>query len=179
MKPFKTHPFYWAALVFGSLSLTLQAANPQVTMKTTLGDIVLELDAEKAPISTHNFLKYAESKYYNGTIFHRVIPNFMIQGGDPLGSGRGGPGYRFEDETTPDVTFDAPGLLAMANSGPNTNGSQFFITDRSKPKHLNGKHTIFGKCENLDVVKAIASTPRARRDKPTTDVVLQRVEITR
>ena len=81
MKPFTTHPFYWAALVYGSLSLTLQAANPQVTMKTTLGDIVLELDAEKAPISTHNFLQYAESKYYDGTIFHRVIPTFMIQGG--------------------------------------------------------------------------------------------------
>ena len=81
MKPFTIQPFYWAALVYGSLSLTLQAANPQVTMKTTLGNIVLELDAEKAPISTHNFLKYAESKYYDGTIFHRVIPTFMIQGG--------------------------------------------------------------------------------------------------
>ena len=103
----------------------------------------------------------------------------MIQGGDPMGTGRGGPGYRFEDETSPDVVFDAPGLLAMANAGPNTNGSQFFITDRSTPSHLNGKHTIFGKCEDLDVVETIATVERARRDKPKEDVVLKRVEIVR
>ena len=165
-----------------------------VKFHTSLGQVSCSLMPDVAPKTVLNFVQLAEGgkewtdpntkektteKLYDGTIFHRVIPKFMIQGGDPLGSGRGGPGYRFEDETTPDVTFDSPGLLAMANSGPNTNGSQFFITDRSKPKHLNGKHTIFGKCENLDVVEAIASTPRARRDKPKTDVVLQRVEITR
>ena len=103
----------------------------------------------------------------------------MIQGGDPQGTGRGGPGYKFEDETSTGVTFDAPGLLAMANAGPNTNGSQFFITDRSTPSHLNGKHTIFGTCENLDVVEAIASVEQGARNKPVEDVVLQRVEIRR
>ena len=181
------------AAIYSDLGI---AAGDSIGVKfhTTLGEVSCSLMPDVAPKTVLNFVQLAEGgkewtdpntkqnttdKLYDGTIFHRVIPNFMIQGGDPLGSGRGGPGYRFEDETTPDVTFDAPGLLAMANSGPNTNGSQFFITDRSKPKHLNGKHTIFGKCENLDVVKAIASTPRARRDKPTTDVVLQRVEITR
>jgi peptidyl-prolyl cis-trans isomerase A (cyclophilin A) len=165
-----------------------------VKFHTTLGEIACELMPAEAPVTVLNFVQLAEggkewtdpntkekttAKLYDGTIFHRVIPKFMIQGGDPLGSGRGGPGYRFEDETTPEVVFDAPGLLAMANSGPNTNGSQFFITDRSMPSHLNGRHTIFGKCDNLDIVEAIATTPRAKRDKPETDVVLERVEITR
>jgi peptidyl-prolyl cis-trans isomerase A (cyclophilin A) len=161
---------------------------------TSMGAISCDLLPEIAPETVLNFVHLAEgtkewlnpktkektsSPLYNGTIFHRVIPKFMIQGGDPLGSGRGGPGYRFEDETTPEVTFDKPGLLAMANSGPNTNGSQFFITDRSTPAHLSGKHTIFGRCENLDVVEAIASVDRGARDKPKVDVVLKRVEITR
>ncbi len=161
---------------------------------TTQGIISCDLLPDIAPKTVLNFVQLAEgarewkdpntgekttSPLYSGTIFHRVIPKFMIQGGDPLGSGRGGPGYRFEDETTPDVTFDKPGLLAMANSGPNTNGSQFFITDRSTPSHLNGKHTIFGRCKNLDVVEAIASAERGARDKPKVDVVLKRVEITR
>ena len=165
-----------------------------VKFHTTLGEVACELMPDVAPITVLNFVQLAEggkewmdpntkekttAKLYDGTVFHRVIPKFMIQGGDPLGSGRGGPGYRFEDETTSEVVFDAPGLLALANSGPNTNGSQFFITDRSMPSHLNGKHTIFGKCDNLDIVEAIATTPRAQRDKPKTDVVLQRVEITR
>jgi peptidyl-prolyl cis-trans isomerase A (cyclophilin A) len=165
-----------------------------VKFHTTLGEVACELMPAEAPNTVLNFVQLAEggkewtdpntkektkAKLYDGTIFHRVIPKFMIQGGDPLGSGRGGPGYRFEDETTPEVVFDAPGLLAMANSGPNTNGSQFFITDRSMPSHLNGRHTIFGKCDNLDIVEAIATTPQVKRDKPKVDVVLQRVEITR
>ena len=116
---------------------------------------------------------------YNGTIFHRVIPEFMIQGGDPKGNGTGGPGYQFEDETSPDVTFSEPGLLAMANSGPATNGSQFFITDRAKPNHLNGKHTIFGKCADLDVVQKIASVEKDKRDKPLEDVVIKAVVVSR
>ena len=162
--------------------------------QTSLGDIECVLMPEVAPKTVVNFVKLAEGTkpwtdptsgekmdkpLYSGTIFHRVIPNFMIQGGDPMGSGRGGPGYRFEDETTPDVTFDKPGLLAMANAGPNTNGSQFFITDRSTPTHLNGKHTIFGTCQNLDVVQSIADAPRGRGDRPNQDVVLKRVEIVR
>ena len=182
-----------SAAIYSDLGIAV-GGSIGVNFHTTLGQISCSLMPDIAPKTVLNFVQLAEGskewtnpttkqkttdKLYDGTIFHRVIPKFMIQGGDPLGSGRGGPGYRFEDETTPEVTFDAPGLLAMANSGPNTNGSQFFITDRSKPSHLNGKHTIFGKCENLDVVETIASTPRARRDKPETDVVLQRVEITR
>ena len=161
---------------------------------TSLGTISCSLLPDIAPKTVVNFVQLAEgtkpwthpetkkemtTPLYSGTVFHRVIPKFMIQGGDPMGSGRGGPGYRFEDETSPDVVFDAPGLLAMANAGPNTNGSQFFITDRSTPTHLNGKHTIFGRCENLDVVEAIATTERGGRDKPKVDVVLKRVEITR
>ena len=165
-----------------------------VRFHTSLGKINCSLMPDIAPKTVLNFVQLAEGTkawtdpntkesksepLYDGTIFHRVIPKFMIQGGDPMGTGRGGPGYRFEDETSPDVVFDAPGLLAMANAGPNTNGSQFFITDRSTPSHLNGKHTIFGKCENLDVVETIATTERAGRDKPKVDVVLNRVEIVR
>ena len=117
--------------------------------------------------------------FYDGTIFHRVIPEFMIQGGDPLGNGMGGPGYQFADEIDPMLTFNQHGLLAMANSGPDTNGSQFFITDRAMPANLNGKHTIFGLCENLDVVEAIATVSRGEADRPNKDVVLERVEIRR
>lgn len=164
------------------------------TFHTSLGTIACELWPDVAPITVQNFVGLAEGTkewkdkksgqmtskpLYSGTIFHRVIPKFMIQGGDPEGTGRGGPGYRFEDEPNAEVTFDKPGLLAMANAGPNTNGSQFFITDRSKPTHLNGKHTIFGQCENLDVVEAIASVAQGPRNKPTEDVVLKRVEIRR
>ena len=166
-----------------------------VVFHTSLGSISCELKPESAPKTVLNFVQLAEGTkswkdadnggestsrpLYSGTIFHRVIPKFMIQGGDPQGTGRGGPGYKFEDETSTGVTFDAPGLLAMANAGPNTNGSQFFITDRSTPSHLNGKHTIFGTCENLDVVEAIASVEQGARNKPVEVVVLQRVEIRR
>jgi peptidyl-prolyl cis-trans isomerase A (cyclophilin A) len=111
-------------------------------------------------------------------VFHRVIPEFMIQGGDPTGSGMGGPGYEFGDEVDDGPSFDKPGLLAMANAGPGTNGSQFFITEAT-PTWLTGKHTIFGEViEGMDVVRAIARVPRDARDKPREDVVLERVEIT-
>ena len=171
-----------------------EGQNLSAKLVTSLGAITCELWPATAPQTVLNFVELAEGSrnwtdpttgrktnrpLYTGTIFHRVIPNFMIQGGDPLGDGTGGPGYRFEDETSPEVTFDEPGLLAMANSGPNTNGSQFFITDRATPTHLNGKHTIFGKCGDLDVVEAIATTPTGARDKPLKDAVIDRVEITR
>jgi peptidyl-prolyl cis-trans isomerase A (cyclophilin A) len=120
--------------------------------------------------------KKSKKPLYDGTIFHRVIPGFMIQGGDPLGNGTGGPGYEFADEVGSFTVFNHSGILAMANSGPNTNGSQFFITE-GKPTHLNGKHTIFGDCEDLGVVKAIASVERDREDRPLEDVVLKRVRI--
>lgn len=163
-------------------------------LSTSKGDITCELWPDKAPKTVVNFVELAEGTrswtdpksgaevkrpLYDGTIFHRVIPNFMIQGGDPLGNGTGGPGYQFEDEVGSGATFDRPGLLAMANAGPNTNGSQFFITDRDTPTHLNGKHTIFGKCGNLDVVQAIAEVETARGNRPVTDVVLKKVTISR
>jgi peptidyl-prolyl cis-trans isomerase A (cyclophilin A) len=148
---------------------------------------------DHAPVTVANFVELATGKrewrdprdrrqktepLYDGTIFHRVIPNFMIQGGDPEGTGRGGPGYDFEDEVPAGgPSFDRPGLLAMANAGPNTNGSQFFVTVAATP-HLTGKHTIFGEVtEGMDVVYAIATVPTGAQDRPATDVVLERVEI--
>ena len=142
------------------------------TLKTSLGDIVVRLLPDKAPKTVANFVGLAEGTkewkepksgqavkrpLYDGTVFHRVIPEFMIQGGDPLGNGSGGPGYRFEDEIGPDNRFERPGLLAMANAGPNTNGSQFFVTEVSTP-HLNRGHTIFG-----EVVKGFERIPEIAR----------------
>ncbi|NOY25422.1 MAG: hypothetical protein GXP62_06070 [Oligoflexia bacterium] len=165
-----------------------------VTFVTSMGDISCALWPDKAPQTVLNFVELAEGSrewtdprtgrrvtrpLYDGTIFHRVIPGFMIQGGDPLGNGTGGPGYKFDDEIDAGLGFDQPGLLAMANSGPDTNGSQFFITDRSTPSHLDGKHTIFGKCDNLDTVAAIADTESGARDRPLKDVVLERVRVRR
>jgi peptidyl-prolyl cis-trans isomerase B (cyclophilin B) len=115
----------------------------QVSMKTNKGVIVIDLIPDKAPLTVANFLNLTLRKYYDGLTFHRVIANFMVQGGDPTGTGRGGPGYKFKDECVPELKFDKPGYLAMANAGPSTNGSQFFITHVPTP-HLNGKHTIFG-----------------------------------
>ncbi len=163
-------------------------------LNTTLGKITLTLFEKETPLTVENFVGLSEGTkewtdpksrekvkkpMYDGLIFHRVIPNFMIQGGDPMGSGMGGPGYQFKDEFSPNLKFDRPGRLAMANAGPNTNGSQFFITEGATP-HLNNRHTIFGQVyEGQDVVRKIANTSRDRRDRPTTDVVLTQVEILR
>jgi len=157
------------------------ADKEQAIIKATEGDRVVEFWPEVAPKTVENFIGLATGTkdwtdphthakmhgvpLYDGTIFHRVIPGFMIQGGDPVGNGFGGPGYAFGDEFVPDLGFDRPGRLATANSGPNTNGSQFFITDGPAP-HLNGKHTIFGQCDSLEVVKKIANLPRDPNDKP-------------
>jgi peptidyl-prolyl cis-trans isomerase A (cyclophilin A) len=165
------------------------------TFNTTLGKIVCRLFEKEAPITVKNFTDLAEGKkawkdsvsgkggnnpLYDGTLFHRVIPSFMIQGGDPSGTGMGGPGYKFQDETKGSPhKFDAPGKLAMANSGPNTNGSQFFITVAPTP-WLTGNHTIFGEViEGQDVVDKITASPRNRQDRPDTDIVLQSVAIER
>jgi peptidyl-prolyl cis-trans isomerase A (cyclophilin A) len=162
---------------------------------TTEGRIACRLFEKEAPKTVQNFTDLAEGKrewrhpstgkkssdrLYDGTIFHRVIPNFMIQGGDPQGTGMGGPGYQFEDETRGSPhTFDEPGKLAMANAGPNTNGSQFFITV-VPTQWLTGKHTIFGEViEGQDVVDKIANVPRGRQDRPNKNVVLQSVSIER
>ena len=162
---------------------------------TSEGTIVCRLFEKEAPKTVANFTELAEGKrewthpntrkkskdrLYDGTIFHRVIPSFMIQGGDPAGTGMGGPGYQFEDETKGSPhNFDKPGKLAMANAGPNTNGSQFFIT-LAPTTWLTGKHTIFGEIvEGQDVVEKIVSVPRNRQDKPNKDVVVKSVQIER
>jgi peptidyl-prolyl cis-trans isomerase A (cyclophilin A) len=169
------------------------ANNLIATLRTNLGSVVVKLFPDHAPKTVRNFTELAEGsrewtdpttgatskdRLYDGTIFHRVIAGFMIQGGDPLGTGRGGPGYRFADEFHPDLSFDRPYLLAMANAGPGTNGSQFFITTVPTP-HLNGKHTIFGEViEGSDVVDEISRARTGRGDRPVEDVVLESVQIT-
>ncbi|KLU04465.1 Peptidyl-prolyl cis-trans isomerase [Rhodopirellula islandica] len=125
------------------------------TFDTDRGTIRIELFDDKTPKTVENFETLCEKKYYDGLVFHRVIPNFMVQGGCPEGSGRGGPGYQFEDEFHPDLKHDGPGVLSMANAGPNTNGSQFFITHEAQP-HLDNRHSVFGKViEGQDIVDAI------------------------
>ena len=125
------------------------------TITTNKGDIKVSLDAANAPKTVNNFVFLANDDFYDGTVFHRVIPNFMLQGGDPTGTGRGDPGYRFEDETRGNPNTHERGVISMANAGPNTNGSQFFITYQPQP-HLNGKHTVFGRVtDGMDVVDSI------------------------
>lgn len=164
----------------------------KATLQTNQGTIVVRLFPDQAPKTVRNFVELAQgerewtdprtrrattAKLYDGTVFHRVIANFMIQGGDPLGNGTGGPGYKFADEIHPDLRFDRPYLLAMANAGPGTNGSQFFITTVPTP-HLNGRHTIFGEVtEGREVVDAISHAETDRRDRPAKDVVLESVTI--
>lgn len=161
-------------------------------IKTTLGDITCRLFADKAPKTVANFVELATGKkeytdpktqekttgkFYDGIIFHRVIPGFMIQTGDPLGMGYGGPGFKFEDEFHPELKHSKPGILSMANSGPNSNGSQFFITHDATP-HLNNRHSVFGEVvDGMDVVNAIGDVDRDRSDKPLEPVVMQSVEI--
>jgi cyclophilin family peptidyl-prolyl cis-trans isomerase len=150
-----------------------------VNIKTSMGDIGVELFSDEAPKTVENFVKLAKKNYYNGIIFHRVIENFMIQGGDPTGTGRGGEsawGGKFKDEFSPKLTFDKAGLLAMANAGPGTNGSQFFIT-LVPTTWLNNHHTIFGKVVNgIDVVNTIGKT-KTKNDRPVIDVVMKEVVI--
>jgi peptidyl-prolyl cis-trans isomerase A (cyclophilin A) len=168
------------------------ANNLTATLRTNQGTIVLRLFPDHAPKTVRNFTELAEGRrewtnpstgqkttdrLYDGTVFHRVIPGFMIQGGDPLGSGRGGPGYQFADEFHPDLSFDRPYLLAMANAGPGTNGSQFFITTVPTP-HLNRRHTIFGEViDGSDVVDKISLAKTGRADRPIDDVVIESIQI--
>lgn len=160
--------------------------------ETTMGRIVCRLLEEKAPVTVENFVELARGSkkwhnaaereweqrpYYNGLTFHRVIPDFMIQGGDYMGNGTGSVGYTFEDEFAPGLVFDRPGLLAMANAGPNTNGAQFFITVAATP-WLDKKHSIFGAVvDGLPVVEAISKVPRDNGDRPRTPVVIEKIEI--
>jgi peptidyl-prolyl cis-trans isomerase A (cyclophilin A) len=163
-------------------------------LKTSMGEIVIQLFEDKAPKTVANFTALAngtkewtdpktrekvQRPLYNGTIFHRVIPGFMIQGGDPLGNGTGGPGYRFDDEFDPDLKHSKAGIVSMANAGPNTNGSQFFITFKATP-WLDGRHSVFGEVvKGQNVVDAIGNAPRDSRDRPLKDIVLQEVVIVR
>jgi peptidyl-prolyl cis-trans isomerase A (cyclophilin A) len=169
---------------------------PSVVMDTSMGRITCQFFQRQAPLAVANFIALAEGTkdwtdpatnkkqhnkpYYDGTIFHRVIPGFMIQGGDPTGTGAGDPGYKFADEFDPNLNFDQPGRLAMANSGPNTNGSQFFITELGYDS-LSQHYTLFGQCDaaSVEVVKAITGVPRDGSDKPATPVVLKKVTIVR
>ena len=170
------------------------ASELYATLSTTLGPVRVKLFPDHAPKTVQNFVgladgskswtdprtgKPGDGSLYAGTVFHRVIRGFMIQGGDPLGTGTGGPGYRFQDECHPELSFTKPYLLAMANAGPGTNGSQFFVTV-GMPTHLNSKHTIFGEVsdqESRTVVDAIAHTTTGRGDRPVNDVVIERVTV--
>jgi cyclophilin family peptidyl-prolyl cis-trans isomerase len=148
----------------------------KATMQTNHGAIELELHPDEAPKTVENFVKLASDGFYNGVIFHRVIPDFMIQGGDPTGTGSGGPGYSFEDEFNEHKV--ERGALAMANAGPNTNGSQFFIVTTEAAPWLDGKHTVFGRVTNgMDVVDKISAVERDARDKPHEDVVIESVSV--
>ncbi|MFB6142370.1 MAG: peptidylprolyl isomerase [Halorientalis sp.] len=176
---------------------------PTVTLATSEGDVTVRLFAERAPRTVENFLNLARhdpaadadpapdtptwedpetgevrgDSLYEGTEFHRVIDGFMVQGGDPTGTGRGGPGYEFDDEFHEELTHDGPGVLSMANSGPDTNGSQFFITLDEQP-HLDGKHAVFGEVvDGMDVVEAIAALPTDRNDAPQREVVIESVVV--
>jgi peptidyl-prolyl cis-trans isomerase A (cyclophilin A) len=185
-------------LTWTSIAIAAQTADKKgpvyATFKTSMGDIVIELFEDKAPKTVANFIALASGTkewmdpktgekvkrpLYNGTIFHRVIPGFMIQGGDPLGNGTGGPGYRFEDEFHPELKHTKNGIVSMANAGPNTNGSQFFITHKATP-WLDGKHSVFGEViKGQNVIDAIAEVGRDSRDKPMKDIVIQQVIISR
>ena len=161
--------------------------------KTSMGDMVAELYEEQAPRTVSNFVALAvggvewttpsgepsTKALYSGTVFHRVIQNFMLQGGDPTGTGRGGPGWRFKDEFSPDLRHTGKGTLSMANAGPNTNGSQFFICQVPTP-HLDGRHTVFGRVlEGLDIIDAIADVPKGAMDRPVDDVFVNEIEVYR
>ena len=188
--------FFFGFVLQPVTDLPALAAAPKsktAIFKTTAGNITIKLFPDRAPKTVQNFIGLATGKkewtdptngklvkgkpLYNSTIFHRIIPDFMIQGGDPLGTGTGGPGYTFEDETKPTDQFDRPGILAMANAGPNTNGSQFFITVKPTP-WLNGRHTIFGEVtQGMDVVDKIVNASKGPNDRPVDPVKITQITI--
>ena len=177
-RPFFILPAVTLVCLMVGSSCSFSSGGPtKAVIDTSKGVIVIELYKEDAPKTVENFITLAKKGFYNGIIFHRVIPDFMIQTGDPTGTGMGGPGYSFEDEISPKYSFTEPGIVAMANAGPNTNGSQFFITLKATP-WLNGKHTIFGRVlQGQDIVEAIAAVPRDSMDKPIREIKMNSVTI--
>ena len=171
------HGFILLFLLSTVCSAYGETVNHKATIETSKGKIVVELYKDKAPKTVENFTGLAKKGFYDGIIFHRVIPGFMVQTGDPTGTGRGGPGYTFKDEFGPGLAHDKPGILSMANAGPNTNGSQFFITLAPTP-WLDGKHAIFGAViEGQAVVEVIASSQRDASDRPMTDIKMLNVSV--
>lgn len=158
--------------------LTIDTAKSYTAvLNTNQGVIKLKLFADQTPVTVNNFVHLSNNSFYDGVIFHRVIAGFMIQGGDPTGTGMGGPGYQFEDEFVPELSHSKAGILSMANAGPGTNGSQFFIT-LEPVAQLDGKHTVFGEViEGMDVVEKIGATVTDAADKPVGDVVIESVDI--
>lgn len=153
------------------------AGKTVAVFETSMGDFTVELETKKAPKTSQNFIDLAKKGFYDGIIFHRVIDGFMIQGGDPEGTGRGGPGYTIPDEFAPSLKHDKAGILSMANAGPNTGGSQFFITLVPTP-HLDGRHAVFGKViKGMDVVKAIGKVATDRSDRPIVPVTIKKIQI--
>jgi peptidyl-prolyl cis-trans isomerase A (cyclophilin A) len=184
------------AILISTAAFAAAGAQPTATIDTSMGKLTCTLFPDKAPIGVANFIGLADGTkdwtspvthqkkhgvpLYDGTTFHRVIPDFMIQGGDAKGDGTGDPGYSFKNETSPSLKFDRPGRLAYANAGPDTNGSQFFITEVPYPT-LNGGYTIFGQCDDASVaiVKKIARVPRDANDKPNTPVKINHISISK
>ncbi len=165
----------WLGLLVGAVRA--EGSRPRAKVQTSEGAILVELYKDEAPKTVENFVKLAKQGFYNGIIFHRVIPGFMIQTGDPTGTGTGGPGYTFDDEFSPTLRHDGAGVLSMANRGPNTNGSQFFITLAGTP-WLDGKHTIFGRViEGQAVVERIGAAERSANDRPLKDIAMTQVTI--
>jgi cyclophilin family peptidyl-prolyl cis-trans isomerase len=173
--------FFCAAAMAAALpprtALAAEPARPLAIFETSMGNFKIELYNDLAPKTCRSFMDLAERNFYDGVIFHRVIDGFMIQGGDPTGTGRGGPGYTIPDEFAPGLAHDSEGVLSMANSGPNTGGSQFFITLAPTP-WLDGKHAIFGRiAEGMETVRAIGKTRTMKGDKPIVDVVIKKLTI--
>ena len=152
-------------------------ANRNAIFETNKGNFKIELFEDKAPITTQNFIKLANDGFYDGLIFHRVIQGFMVQGGCPKGTGRGGPGYSIKDEFHPELKHECEGILSMANAGPNTGGSQFFITVTPTP-HLDNHHSVFGKVvEGMNIVMEISKAQKDRNDRPLSEIKINKVEI--
>lgn len=168
-----------ALLITGGCTMkkTSKDSGTKVLLETSMGNIIVRLYDNRAPITTDNFKKLVSEGFYDGTIFHRVIPEFMIQGGDPTGTGTGGPGYKIKDEFHPQLRHNKPGILSMANAGPNTGGSQFFITVAPTP-WLDDKHSVFGEVvEGLDIVIAMSEVERDSRDKPVEEIKIIKASI--